>query len=306
VFERFSDAARRTVVLAQEQSRLLRHDAIRTEHLLLGVLAGDDDTAGMLEELGVWLEQAQMRVIERVGRGRKDARGHVPFSPRAQRSLELAAERSSGVGDGQVEPQDLLRGVLAQPDSVGVAILESFGVDLALLDQRLGGTGAPTDRSARAQVRIERGVPDPEVVDALLRGLPDWFGIDEAIDEYVARSARLPAYTAVVDGTSVGVLALEHHSDRVAEHYVLAVARRWHRHGVGRALLEAAEHDLAQAGVTYVQVKTLGASHPSPEYAATRRFYEAMGYQGLEEYPADSLWPGNPCLVMVKHLACSA
>jgi hypothetical protein len=55
-----------------------------------------------------------------------------------------------------------------------------------------------------------------------------------------------------------------------------------------------------------VQVETLGAPHDSPEYAATRRFYEVLGYQGLEEYLADTLWPGNPCLVMVKHLGCSA
>lgn len=85
---------------------------------------------------------------------------------------------------------------------------------------------------------------------------------------------------------------------------VLATARRLHRRGIGRALVEAAEGDLARAGTTYVQVKTLGASYPSPAYASTRRFFEALGYQGLEEFPADAIWPGNPCLIMVKHLAC--
>jgi GNAT superfamily N-acetyltransferase len=273
-------------------------------------------------------------VVEVVGKGRRQPRGHIPFTPRAKRSLELAAEQSRGAGHEQVGPEHLLLGLLAQADGVGVTILESLGVDLVLLRQRLGASHGPADRpeggdrvphavlrveasltaagaeppSSRPDpaLRIEREVPRPEVVVALLRELPEWFGIDEAIEEYVTRSAQLPSYTAVLDGEPVGVLVLEQHSDRVAELYVLATARRLHRRGIGRALVAAAERDLARGGTTYVQVKTLGASHPSPEYAATRRFYEALGYQGPEEYPADTLWPGNPCLVMVKHLGCSA
>jgi GNAT superfamily N-acetyltransferase len=179
--------------------------------------------------------------------------------------------------------------MLAQADGVGVTILESLGVDLVLLRQRLGATGGPAvrleggdqgpeatlaafgaDRSSSGPdpaLRIESGVARPEVVGSLLRELPEWFGIDEAIEEYVTRSAQLPTYTAVLDGEPVGVLVLEHYSDRVTELYVLATARRLHRRGIGRALVAAAERDLARAGTTYVQVKTLGASHPSPEYA---------------------------------------
>jgi ribosomal protein S18 acetylase RimI-like enzyme len=273
-------------------------------------------------------------VVEVVGEGRRRPPGHISFTPRAKRSLELAADQSRGAGHEQVGPEHLLLGLLAQADGVGVTILESLGVDLVLLRQRLGATGGPAvrreggDRGPEATLRaeatlaafgadrswsgpdpalrIESGVARPEVVGSLLRGLPEWFGIDEAIEEYVARSAQLPTYTAVRDGEPVGVLVLEHHSDRVAELYVLATVRRLHRRGIGRALVAAAERDLARGGTTYVQVKTLGASHPSPEYVATRRFYEALGYQGLEEYPADALWPGDPCLVMVKHLGCSA
>jgi ribosomal protein S18 acetylase RimI-like enzyme len=318
----------------QEQARQLRHDYIGTEHLLLGLLDEDNAAVRILEEMEVRPGEVRQRVVEVVGKGRKRARGHIPFTPRAKRSLELAAERSRSVDDGQVGPELLLHGMLAQTDGVGVAILESLGVDLVRLRQRLSTTRGPADRpeggdrvpdatlrsettlaaagsepsSSRREpaLRIESEGSRPEVVDSLLRELPEWFGIDEAIEEYVTRSAQLPTYTAILDGEPVGVLVLEHHSDRVAELYVLATARRLHRRGIGRALLEAAERDLARAGTTYVQVKTLGASHDSPEYAATRRFYEALGYQGLEEYPADTLWPGNPCLVMVKHLGCSA
>jgi hypothetical protein len=194
--------------------------------------------------------------------------------------LELAADQSRGAGHEQVGPEHLLQGMIAQADGAGVTILESLGVDRDLLRQRLGATGGPAVRPAgggrvpeatlRAEatlaaagaepsssgpdpaLRIESGVARPEVVDALLRELPEWFGIDEAIEEYVTRSAQLPTYTAVLDGEPVGVLVLEHHPDRVAEFYVLATARRLHRRGIGRALIEAAERALARAGTTYV------------------------------------------------------
>jgi ATP-dependent Clp protease ATP-binding subunit ClpC len=104
VFERFSDAARRTVVLAQEQARLLRHDYIGTEHLLLGLLDEDNAAARILREMEVHPAEVRHRVVEVVGKGRRQPRGHIPFTPRAKRSLELAAEQSRGAGDGQVGP----------------------------------------------------------------------------------------------------------------------------------------------------------------------------------------------------------
>jgi ribosomal protein S18 acetylase RimI-like enzyme len=151
---------------------------------------------------------------------------------------------------------------------------------------------------------VERVAPQPLLVESLVRELPEWFGIEDAIVEYVERSHELPTYTASLDGEPVGVLVLEHHNQWTAEMYVLAVSRRFHRRGVGRALVETVEANLRGTGTSYVLVKTLGPSHPSPEYSATRSFYEALGYRGLEEFAADSLWPGNPCLIMAKHLDC--
>jgi ATP-dependent Clp protease ATP-binding subunit ClpC len=139
VFERFSDAARRTVVLAQEQARQLRHDYIGTEHLLLGILEEDSAAARVLIEMQVDRAAVGQRVEEVVGKGRKPPRGHIPFTPRAKRSLELAVDESRMAGRGSVRPEHLLLGVLAQVEGVGVTILESFGVDLGLLRQRLGG-----------------------------------------------------------------------------------------------------------------------------------------------------------------------
>lgn len=80
----------------------------------------------------------------------------------------------------------------------------------------------------------------------------------------------------------------------------MAVQRSWHRKGVGRALLSAAESAAVADGVRVLSVKTLGPSHPDSGYAATRRFYAAVGFLPVEAIP--DLWPGNPCLVMVKFL----
>jgi ATP-dependent Clp protease ATP-binding subunit ClpC len=112
VFERFSDAARRTVVLAQEQARQLRHDSIGTEHLLLGLLEEDNAAARILREMEVHPAEVRQRVVKVVGKGRKGARGHIPFTPRAKRSLELAAEQSRSVGYGRSLP---MRGARPSP-----------------------------------------------------------------------------------------------------------------------------------------------------------------------------------------------
>ena len=141
---------------------------------------------------------------------------------------------------------------------------------------------------------------DPAAVERLLRELPEWFGIESAVAAYVEEAGRLPTFLARDGDDVVGALLLVRHFPAAAEIHLLAVARARHRTGIGRALVEAAERQLAADGVTVMSVKTLGPSHPDPEYAATRGFYEAVGYQPLEELL--DLWPGNPCLIMVKPL----
>ncbi|MGH3503133.1 MAG: GNAT family N-acetyltransferase [Nocardioidaceae bacterium] len=86
-----------------------------------------------------------------------------------------------------------------------------------------------------------------------------------------------------------------------AEIYLMAVDPPWHRHGIGRALVQAAERDLVLDWCNLMQVKTLGAAHPSPEYAATRLFYLGVGFEPLEE--TDELWDENPCPILVTTLS---
>ena len=104
------------------------------------------------------------------------------------------------------------------------------------------------------------------------------------------------------DGTCVGFLSLKAHTAAAVEAYVLGVDRARHREGIGRALFDHAAKCLAGRGYRFLTVKTLAASHPDPHYAATRRFYEAIGLEPLEVFPtlSDS---DTPCLLMVRSLA---
>jgi len=138
--------------------------------------------------------------------------------------------------------------------------------------------------------------------EPILRALPEWFGIEQAIVHYVGEIDRLPTFRAVAEaGITLGFVSIKQHSPHAAELYVMAVRREVHRHGIGRALTTAVEARLRARGVEYLQVKTLSPAHPDPNYARTRLFYQAAGFRALEEMP--ELWgKDNPCLIMVKKL----
>lgn len=137
--------------------------------------------------------------------------------------------------------------------------------------------------------------------EPILRALPDWFGIEEAIRHYVNGIAQLPTFLAEQAGTVVGFLTLKQHTPYAAEVYVMGIRAEFHRLGIGKALMQKAEVFLRTQGVEYLQVKTLAPSHPDPNYAKTRAFYQRVGFRPLEELP--ELWgSANPCLLMVKRL----
>lgn len=139
------------------------------------------------------------------------------------------------------------------------------------------------------------------VCDAVLRALPNWFGIEEAIQHYTAEVAALPTWLARAGDEAVGFLSIKQHSSAAAEIYVMGILTAYHRQGLGRRLVAAAEDRLRAAGVTFLQVKTLSPAHPDPFYARTRQFYQSVGFQPLEEFP--TLWgEANPCLLLIKYL----
>ena len=148
-------------------------------------------------------------------------------------------------------------------------------------------------------------IVDPEeksrICAEILRTLPQWFGIDEAIERYITASADLPMLAVRNGDGAAGFLTLKRHSPHAAELYLLGVRPELHGQGIGTALVRAAEEGLANDGVEYLQVKTLAPSRPSRRYEATRRFYEARGFRSLEEIPR--YWDeDNPCLIMVKRI----
>ena len=147
-------------------------------------------------------------------------------------------------------------------------------------------------------VEIEDPAERSRIAEAVLRDLPGWFGIEEATRDYVQGAATLPTFAVEPD---VGFLSVKQQTPAAAELYVMGVRPGHHRQGIGRALVAAAESWCRARGIRYLHVKTLGPSRPDEGYAATRAFYEALGFVPLEETTA--FWgEANPCLVMVKVL----
>jgi GNAT superfamily N-acetyltransferase len=137
--------------------------------------------------------------------------------------------------------------------------------------------------------------------EPILRSLPDWFGIEEDITKYLADIDRLPTFLAIASDQVIGFLTIKQHFPHSAEILVMGCLPEVHRQGTGRALVERAEAWLLDEGVEYLQVKTLGPSRPDPSYDVTRVFYQALGFEPLEEFK-QVCDENNPCLVLVKKL----
>ncbi len=147
----------------------------------------------------------------------------------------------------------------------------------------------------------EREQADLAECEAILRSLPDWFGIEESIQDYVADLQRMQTTVAVTGGAIVGFLTVNRRFKESAEIQVMGVQPGSHHLGIGRRLVERVEAQLREDGCEYLQVKTLSPGRPDVNYAKTRMFYEALDFRPLEEMK--TLWsPGNPCLIYIKRL----
>jgi hypothetical protein len=131
MFERFTDRARRVVVLAQEEARMLNHNYIGTEHLLLGLVHEGDGIAAMsLESLGISLGAVRSQVEEIIGRGQSAPTGHIPFTPRAKKVLELSLREALQLGHNYIGTEHILLGVIREGEGVGAQVLQKLGADL--------------------------------------------------------------------------------------------------------------------------------------------------------------------------------
>jgi ATP-dependent Clp protease ATP-binding subunit ClpC len=138
LFERFTDRARRVVVLAQEEARLLNHSYIGTEHILLGLIhEGEGVAAKALESLSISLEAVRAQVEEIIGQGGSSPSGHIPFTPRAKKVLELSLREALQLGHNYIGTEHILLGLLREGEGVATQVLVKLGADLGKVRQQV-------------------------------------------------------------------------------------------------------------------------------------------------------------------------
>ena len=138
MFERFTDRARRVVVLAQEEARMLNHNYIGTEHILLGLIhEGEGVAAKALESLGISLEGVRAQVEEIIGQGQQAPSGHIPFTPRAKKVLELSLREALQLGHNYIGTEHILLGLIREGEGVAAQVLVKLGADLNRVRQQV-------------------------------------------------------------------------------------------------------------------------------------------------------------------------
>ena len=138
MFERFTDRARRVIVLAQEEARMLNHNYIGTEHILLGLIhEGEGVAAKALESMGISLEDVRREVEEIIGQGSQPHTGHIPFTPRAKKVLELSLREGLQMGHKYIGTEFLLLGLIREGDGVAAQVLTKLGADLPRVRQQV-------------------------------------------------------------------------------------------------------------------------------------------------------------------------
>ena len=168
MFERFTDRARRVVVLAQEEARLLGHNYIGTEHLLLGLLRESDGVAGRtLDALGISLDAVRTRVEEIIGRSSQPLPGgQMPFTPRAKKALELSLREALNLGHNYIGTEHLLLGLIREGEGVAPQVLVGMGAELAAVRRTVVTIveGLEGGSAAREEIPAD---PEQEVIRSL-------------------------------------------------------------------------------------------------------------------------------------------
>jgi hypothetical protein len=162
MFERFTDRARRVVVLAQEEARMLNHNYIGTEHILLGLIhEGEGVAARALESLGISLEAVRQQIEEIIGQGEQAPFGHIDLTPRAKKVLELSSREALQLGHNYIGTEHILLGLIREGEGVAAQVLARLGADLSRVRQQLiqllHGSGGKEPEPAHAGLR-ERGL----------------------------------------------------------------------------------------------------------------------------------------------------
>src|SRR5687768_5272046 len=169
MFERFTDRARRVVVLAQEEARMLSHNYIGTEHILLGLIhEGEGVAAKALESLDISLEAVRAQVEEIIGQGQQAPSGHIPFTPRAKKVLELSLREALQLGHSYIGTEHILLGLIREGEGVAAQVLQKLGADLNRVRQQviqlLSGYQGKEPAAAGAATGTGEGAPSTSLV----------------------------------------------------------------------------------------------------------------------------------------------
>jgi ATP-dependent Clp protease ATP-binding subunit ClpA len=203
MFERFTDRARRVVVLAQEEARMLNHNYIGTEHILLGLIhEGEGVAAKALESLGISLEAVRQQVEEIIGQGQQAPSGHIPFTPRAKKVLELSLREALQLGHNYIGTEHILLGLIREGEGVAAQVLVRLGADLNRVRQQvveLVHTEESEAETSRPFKGVSRAWERTEVVRALmaindrLAAIERHLGVPKRPDGEAAAAGEAPA-----------------------------------------------------------------------------------------------------------------
>ncbi len=166
MFERFTDKARRVVVLAQEEARMLDHNYIGTEHILLGLSHEAEGVAAQaLTAMGIGLDAVRGQVEQIIGKGKGQPAGHIPFTPRAKKVLELALREALQLGHNYIGTEHLLLGLVREGEGVAAQVLQQLGADLnrtrQVVIQLMAERGQVPSAGLEEEVEGEGGLPGP-------------------------------------------------------------------------------------------------------------------------------------------------
>jgi ATP-dependent Clp protease ATP-binding subunit ClpC len=209
LFERFTDRARRVVVLAQEEARLLNHNYIGTEHILLGLIhEGEGVAAKALESLGISLEAVRSQVEEIIGQGGSSPSGHIPFTPRAKKVLELSLREALQLGHNYIGTEHILLGLIREGEGVAAQVLVKLGADLSRVRQQViqllsgyqgpqggkepagGAASSSSSPTVSASASTEGGAQGSLVLDQFGRNLTQ-LAREKKLDPVIGRAREL-------------------------------------------------------------------------------------------------------------------
>ena len=212
MFERFTERARRVVVLAQEEARMLNHNYIGTEHILLGLIReGEGVAAKALESLGISLEAVRQQVEKIIGRGQQAPSGHIPFTPRAKKVLELSLREAKALGHNYIGTEHILLGLIREGSGVAAQVLVKLGADLNRARQQVvqllhGYHGK--DVTGEGPPLADHALTRVDLLDRRLAAIERWAGLRadlDDLDQEIARVCR--EKEAAVDRQDFGAAA---------------------------------------------------------------------------------------------------